>query len=101
MPHERGPLPVPPSEFICVALADPKARFCRSLASHSPIVKGNPIYPFDPEALSYKANSAAQRPVSTLDNGRLHANPQISRRANQNSPIPLKKWNRQKIAHWL
>ena len=35
MPHERGPSPVPPSEFICAALADPKARFCRSLASHS------------------------------------------------------------------
>jgi hypothetical protein len=35
MPHERGLSPVPPSEFFCAALADPKARFCRSLASHS------------------------------------------------------------------
>ena len=33
MPHERGSSPVPPSEFSCAALADPKARFCRSLAS--------------------------------------------------------------------
>jgi hypothetical protein len=35
MPHERGSSPVLPSEFFCIALADPKARFCRSLASYS------------------------------------------------------------------
>ena len=35
MPYERGLSPVPPSEFSCAALADPKARFCRSLASYS------------------------------------------------------------------
>ena len=40
MPHERGPSPVPPSEFSCPAIADPKARFCRSPASHSPFVNG-------------------------------------------------------------
>ncbi len=40
MPHERGPLPVPPSEFSCSVLADPKARFCRSLANHSLTVNG-------------------------------------------------------------
>jgi hypothetical protein len=41
MPHERGPSPVPPSEFSCPAIADPKARFCRSPASHSPFVNGS------------------------------------------------------------
>jgi len=35
MPHERGPLPVPPSEFCITTLADPKARFCCSLANPS------------------------------------------------------------------
>jgi len=38
MPHERGPLPVLPSEFACPVLADPKTRFNRSLASHSTLV---------------------------------------------------------------
>jgi hypothetical protein len=38
MPHERGPLPVLPSEFACPVLADPKIRFCRPLASHSTFV---------------------------------------------------------------
>jgi hypothetical protein len=33
MPHERRLLPVLPTEFFCTALADPKARFCRSLAA--------------------------------------------------------------------
>jgi hypothetical protein len=33
MSHERGFLPVPPSEFVCLDLADPKIRFCRSPAS--------------------------------------------------------------------
>jgi hypothetical protein len=33
MPHERRLLPVLPAEFFCTALADPKARFCRSLAA--------------------------------------------------------------------
>src|ERR1035437_7830493 len=35
MPHERGSSPLPPSECTCDALADPKARSCRSLASRS------------------------------------------------------------------
>jgi hypothetical protein len=48
IPRERGPLPVLPSEFFCVALADPKARFCRSLASHSSTVNRIPSYPIDP-----------------------------------------------------
>jgi len=30
MPHERGLLPMLPSEFSIPALADPKGRFCRS-----------------------------------------------------------------------
>ena len=42
MPHERGPRPVLPSEFSCVALADPKARFCRSLAKTSPTINRQP-----------------------------------------------------------
>jgi hypothetical protein len=33
MPHERRLLSVLPTEFFCTALADPKARFCRSLAA--------------------------------------------------------------------
>jgi hypothetical protein len=33
MPHERGSMPVPPSGFSITALADPKTRFCRSLAN--------------------------------------------------------------------
>jgi hypothetical protein len=41
MPHERSQWLVPPSEFSCITLADPKARFCRSLASHSPTINGN------------------------------------------------------------
>jgi hypothetical protein len=40
MPHERGPLPVPPTEFACLVLADPKTRFNRSLASHSTLING-------------------------------------------------------------
>ncbi len=38
MPHERGPMPVLPSEFACPVCADPKTRFNRSLASHSTLV---------------------------------------------------------------
>ena len=60
MPYERGSSPVPPTEFSCAALADPKARFCRSLASHSPLVNGDPAYPFDPKALNYIANLAVE-----------------------------------------
>jgi rubredoxin len=40
MPHERGLLPVLPSEFACPVCADPKTRFNRSLASHSTLVNG-------------------------------------------------------------
>ena len=40
VPHERGPLPMLPSEFVCSVLADPKTRFNRSLASHSTLVNG-------------------------------------------------------------
>src|SRR5271166_2293389 len=53
MPHERCLSPVPLSEFSCPALADPKARFCRSLASHSPFVKEKSAYPLDPKALKF------------------------------------------------
>jgi hypothetical protein len=42
MPHERGQWPVLPPEFFCVALADPKARFCRSLAKTSPTINRSP-----------------------------------------------------------
>ena len=42
MPHERSSKLVLPSGFCCVALADPKARFCRSLAKPSPTVKEYP-----------------------------------------------------------
>jgi hypothetical protein len=35
IPHERGPMPVLPSNFSCPVFANPKIRFCRSLASHS------------------------------------------------------------------
>jgi hypothetical protein len=28
IPHERGLMPVPPSDFFCKPVADPKARFC-------------------------------------------------------------------------
>ena len=38
MPHERGPMPVLPSEFACPLFADPKTRFYRSPASHSTLV---------------------------------------------------------------
>jgi hypothetical protein len=55
MPHERGPSPVPPSELLCNALADPKARFCRSLASHSSTANGNPAYSLGLKALNYNA----------------------------------------------
>ena len=37
IPHEPGSLPVLPSEFSILTLADPKARFCRSpAADHKP-----------------------------------------------------------------
>ena len=37
MPHERGLCLCSHPNFACPALADPKARFCRSPASHSTI----------------------------------------------------------------
>jgi hypothetical protein len=88
LPHERGLLPVPPSEFCCNALADPKARFCRSLASHLPTVKENPSYPFDPKALNYNANLAARGLGSAPASVRMRAHPQISTRVSQTHPIP-------------
>jgi hypothetical protein len=45
MPHERGPMPVLPSEFTCPVLADPKICFCRSLASHSNPVNNRLAWP--------------------------------------------------------
>ena len=36
MPHERGPTPVLPSEFVCPVLADPKARFYRDSPATPP-----------------------------------------------------------------
>lgn len=44
MPHERGPMPVLPSEFVSPLLADPKIRFCRSLANHSTLVNRLPAW---------------------------------------------------------
>ena len=41
IPHERGPLPVLPSEFTCPVLAESKTRFNRSLASHSTLVNNS------------------------------------------------------------
>jgi hypothetical protein len=35
MPHERGSMPVLPSEFSNPTLADPKSRFCRSPAPNA------------------------------------------------------------------
>jgi len=46
MPHERGLLPVPPTEFSHPDIADPKARFCRSLATSQQnprLTPGNPL----------------------------------------------------------
>jgi hypothetical protein len=92
LPHERGLLPVPPSEFCCNALADPKARFCRSPASHSSTRQRNPRLPprqtADPEALNYCAVPAARTLGPAQANGPLPANPLISRRACQTRLIP-------------
>jgi len=44
MPHERGPMPVLPSEFLSPWFADPKIRFCRSLASHLTLVNRSPAW---------------------------------------------------------
>jgi hypothetical protein len=44
MPHERGLTPVLPSEFFSPLFADPKIRFCRSLASHSTLVNRSPAW---------------------------------------------------------
>jgi hypothetical protein len=48
MPHERGLLPVLPSEFCTLLSLDPNACFCRSPASHSPLVNREPSYPANP-----------------------------------------------------
>jgi hypothetical protein len=37
MPHERGPSPVLPSEFVCPVLADPNARFYRDSPATPPL----------------------------------------------------------------
>ena len=69
MPHERGLLPVPPSEFSCTTIADPKARFCCSPPASRHPSTGDPHIPltlghlniallFDPECLAqlWKSN---------------------------------------------
>ena len=60
MPHERGCLPVPPSEFFCSALADPKGCFCRSPASHSLLANELPIQLIDIPALEPRAAPASR-----------------------------------------
>jgi hypothetical protein len=45
IPHERGLLPVPPSDFCCIAIADPKARFCCSPPASRHPSTGNPPIP--------------------------------------------------------
>jgi hypothetical protein len=85
MPHERGRLPVPPTEFFCPALADPKARFCRSLASHSHS-SAETAHPVDPKALIRRATSATRAFGSVLEYRLMRATPSRSRRAAQ---LPL------------
>ena len=52
LPHERGLLPMLPSDFCCNAIADPKARFCcRRLPID--IRHWEPAYPFDTRALNF------------------------------------------------
>jgi hypothetical protein len=53
MPHERGLLPVLPSEFCTLLSLDPNAYFCRSPASHSQLVNGEPSHPANPLALRH------------------------------------------------
>ena len=40
MPHEPGLSPVPPSEFSCIALADPISSLLPQFPNHSPLVNG-------------------------------------------------------------
>ncbi len=41
MPHERGLMPVPPSEFLLPCFADPKVRFCRARQLLAQPINGN------------------------------------------------------------
>jgi hypothetical protein len=61
MPHERGLLPVLPSEFCTLLSLDPNACFCRSPASHSPLVNREPSYPANPLALRHLLPMRAPR----------------------------------------
>jgi len=42
MPHERGLMPVPPSEFFSIALADRQIRFRRELPAALSTINGHP-----------------------------------------------------------
>jgi len=52
IPHERGLLPVPPSDFCCTAIADPKARFCCPPPANRHPSPGNPPIPLTREHLT-------------------------------------------------
>ncbi len=78
MPHERGLLPVPPSEFSCPALDDPKARFCRSARHPFAIRQREPLlHPLTlgTKALILRAAPAARVLGPTLADKRLRATP--------------------------
>ena len=51
MPHERGVLPVPPSEFLCPLSPIPKLAL---MLARQPLaaINRSPIYPVDPQALN-------------------------------------------------
>jgi hypothetical protein len=57
MPHERGPLPVLPSDFSINALADPKARFAARPPANPTVNRIR--HPLDPKALEVRAMHAA------------------------------------------
>ena len=106
MPHERGPLPVPPSEFCITTLADPKARFCCSLANpstsglsrHPAISLGQPV---DTQALNIRAKPAARVLVSATAHERLVPLRLCSRRVVRLRSILKKIGMSRKDAQWL
>src|ERR1022692_3189766 len=102
MPHERGSLPVLPSEFACPVLADPKTRFNRSLATRPSSISPwpDPRQLIDPKALNYRCVSVSEGlalPLPTDACVPIHdptIRPEMRRPAL--FPFPPKNWNEPK-----
>ena len=103
MPHERGPLPVLPSEFSTLLSPIP---MLASAATRQPLYPhqrepGLTWYPLDPKALNYRAVSAARMLGSTLACERMRATDSFFERATQPRSIPPEKGMSRKDAQRL